>query len=220
MSSFFSAILEEGYDVPKIPKLDLKSLQLESIAANQAAAPGAQALAADQNKFNLNEWLKAIKFGFPQYEQARDLVVGNAMSMARGEIPQSDLNMLQIRDAAKAYGGGYSGSGMHGALVARDIGQTQVGLRMAGQNALQSWLSQLKTPAPFDMSSMFITPTQLYQTKNEQNMQQFQRKYMANVVDAHYSWSSRIGRGLDEALDIALSIYGMNKGQQPSQNQT
>lgn len=192
--------------VPKIPKLDLATEQNNAIAANKAALPAAQELATSTNQFNLDEWLKSIKFAFPEYETARDLVTKNALSMARGEIPIQDQNLLAIKDASKAFSGGYSGSGMHGALTARDLGTTTLQVMQQGQNALQSWLSTIKTPGQFDITSMFITPGQKYQTDNEQNMQQFQRKYAANVNDANYSWTSRIG----DALSGMTGMTGMS----------
>lgn len=218
MSDFFSAVMEKAPSIPKLPVVDLTKEQLNAISANAAALPGAESLAGNINQFNLDQWLKSMKFAFPQFEQARDLITGNAMSLARGEIPKDVSENIQRSAAVRALGGGFSGSGMQGALTARDLGTTSLNLMTQGANALERWISNIRTPNPFDVTSMFVSPQQLYTTKNEQNLQQFQRKYIANLNAAHYAPMSRIGRGLDAALDIVASYYGANAGQsQPQQ---
>ncbi len=212
LSSIASKLFGGQPTIPKIPKLDLAKEQQGAIDANKAALPGAQGLASSINQFNQDEWLKAIKFAFPDFDSARDQVQQNIGSQLRGEIPIGDRNLLQIKDAAKAFSGGYSGSGQHGALVARDLGTTTLNVMNQGQNALQSWLSTVKAPGQFDVSSMFITPGQKYQTTNEQNMQQFQRKYAASVNDANFSWGNTFGPLLDTAAGGAMAFAGGGAG--------
>lgn len=220
MSDFFSAILESGVNVPKLPRVDLTKEQQAAITANQAALPGSEAIASSVNTFNYQQLQKMLSDSIPNFNAINKTATGNILSELKGQIPQDVQDQILRSDAFKSLRGGFAGGGMSDALTARDLGLTSLDLTNKGLDSASRWITMARNtmiPGQFDVSSMFISPLQLYQTENEQNLQQFQRKYASNVMDAHYSWSSRIGRGLDAALDIVLSMYG--KPQQPNPNQ-
>lgn len=202
MAFLLGEFLRSEPKVPKLKQVNLEAEQLAAIAANQAALPGASALAGGVNQANLDQWLKGIKFAMPEFEEQRQLVSGNITSLLGGNIPQSDLQMLQLNAASKAYGGGYSGSGMQGALTARDLGRTQLEARMQGQSALQSWMSALNTPAQMDVSSMFISPQERIGYQFKEREDSFQRDYLKNTIGAQFSAGSRFAASEDAFMKM------------------
>lgn len=208
MPSVLAQFLEEEPKIPKLKPINVGQVQQQTIAGNTAALPAATEFAGQVDQSNLDRWLKGIKFALPDFESIRSTVSQNIASMVRGEIPTSDRNQLLLRDAAKAYGGGYSGSGMHGALTARDLGRTELDIRLGGQNAFASWMKALDAPSPIDMSQMFLTATQGIDYAYKEREQQFQRDYVSNVTSAQYSFGSRTARSLDAVADAVISILG------------
>jgi hypothetical protein len=86
----------------------------------------------------ISELLDKIVPGFSGLE-AQGL--SNAASELQGRIPD-DVKAEIFRDTAQqAEQGGFAGTPMKGALTARDLGQTSLGLQQAGQNSAQSWAS-------------------------------------------------------------------------------
>lgn len=182
-----SALFGSKPSVPKLPQLDLGQQQQRAIDANTAALPGAENLVSQANQFSRDQITQMLKQVIPNYDQMTSTIGGNIQSELEGKIPKDVQDMLQNNVAARALGGGVGGSGMHGDLLARDLGLTSLDLTSKGLNAAQSWIAEadkLYAPSQIGVGSMFISPEQEYQATNEQNIQQFQRQWMQNQISA------------------------------------
>ena len=183
MGGFLSSLFGEKPRVPDLPRISLDQEQLNAINANKAAFPGASELA------NLTEdqILQMMREAVPGFDEMRTKAGSNINDFLSGKIPKDVSDAITNSGAARALRGGYGGSGMHGDLVARDLGLTSLGLMDKGLSSAESWMAaseRLLAPAITNFESMFITPGQEYQTENEQNVQQFQRQWMKNQVNA------------------------------------
>jgi len=217
MSDFFSAILEKEPNVPKLKPISVDAETAAQLAATQKYMPQAADIASNLNTLTEQQWQKMLGIGFPQYAGISTGVTDYIKSLQSGIIPQDVQENIQRSGAVRSLYGGYSGTGMGRNLVARDLGITSLNLMQHGLDAATRWttMAQQSTAArfisPANVLAQAVPNTmQRIDTAFKEREQQFQRKYMANIVSAHYDWTSRVGRGLDAALDIVLSAYGMS----------
>jgi len=214
LSDFFSAVMEKEPKVPKLKPISVDAETEAQIAATEKYLPQAGEIASSLNTLSEQQWQKMLATGFPQYASISGGVTDYIKSLQAGIIPQDVQENIQRSGAVKSLYGGYSGTGMGRNLVARDLGITSLNLMERGLDAATRWttMAQQSTGArfisPANVLAQAVPNTmQRIDVAFKEREQQFQRKYMANIVSAHYDWSSRIGRGLDAALDIVLSYY-------------
>lgn len=201
--------------VPELPKVDLSQEQKLAISDNQAALPGAEKLASSVNAFNSAELNKLMSQAFPFFNQMLGKASANANSLLAGELPADVSRSVSQSAAAKALAGGYGGTGMGRALEARDIGRTSLSLQQQGLSnfGALSQAVQPVLPRPFDVTSMFMNPLQRATWTNEQNLQQFQRNWMQNQLDAQADpWKKALGEGFNNLFSTAASIGTMGLG--------
>lgn len=187
MPSFLSSLFGSKPQVPTLPSLDLGAEQQKSIAANQAALPGAEKLVGAANQFSIGQINQMLEQAIPGYSSIAKTISGNIASEAQGQIPSDVVAQEQNLTAAQALQGGYGGSGAHGNLTARDLGLTSLDLTQQALTSAESWTktaASLYEPSMVNVSSMFVSPEQQYQADNQQNLQQFQRQWMANQISA------------------------------------
>lgn len=187
MPSFLGSLFGSKPSVPDLPVVSLAQQQQNALTANQNALPGSQNLASSVNKFNIGQITQAIESVTPGFQAMTGQASSNIAAGLRGELSLSDQQMQQNRSVAGAFGAGIGGSGGMGAMVARDLGLTEYGIQQQALGSLESWTKmadQLFAPGMMNVTSMFVTPEQMYQAQNEQNMQQFQRQWMQNQISA------------------------------------
>lgn len=184
--NFLSKIFGSKPVVPPIEEVKLPEAQLDAIAANKAAAPGAAELA----RLSQEQIRAMMRFAIPGFDQATGLVGRNIIDMLQGKIPSDVAAMSRIGTAGRALRGGYA-SGTPGSmgsnLEARDLAYTSYGIMKEGQSAMQSWLGAMEhlyAPSQALYSSMFFNPLNLYQAKREQSNINFSRSYLVNQIQA------------------------------------
>lgn len=172
--------------IPDLPQISPEKVQAETIAANQAALPGAQQLATGINSFNVAQRLdfltKALSFaGGPG---ALGQVQSNIGAQLRGEIPTDVASQIQRNSAGKALQGGFGGGSALGRnLTARDFGLTSMGIQQQGLSNLTSFAGMADTPA-FDYTSMFMSPQQRLEFAFKDRETKFNRELLHEQVSA------------------------------------
>jgi len=185
--SFLSDIFGKKPKVPEFQRTSLPEQQGKAINANLAALPGAEDLVGKANVFTRQQIQDMLRATIPNYDAITKTATGNIQSMLKGELPQDVQGQISRNAAAKALGGGYAGSGSHGNLVARDLGLTSLDLTQQGLSSAESWFKmsdQMFSPGMLNVSSMFITPQQQFESEFQQNTLQFQRDWMSNQIKA------------------------------------
>ncbi len=196
--ALFTGIFGGGSDIygskPITP--DLGASAAKAISANQTNLPGAEKLATSTNTFNQDEMMRMLRKAVPFYDQLQSKTRSIIDSQLSGQIPQDVQNAIERSGAARAIAGGYGGSGMHGNLVARDLGLTSLDLTQRGLDSASKWLSQtasMNMPQnQFNLSSMFISPEM-----------QFNRDTLEAGIAAAPDPSAR------GAFDTEMGILGM-----------
>lgn len=204
---FFNQIFGSRPEVPELEKLDPKDIQKTAIANNLAALPEAENLVSKTNLFNREQIDQMLAAAGGQ-----GLLQNSASQidkMISGELPLSDQQQSWLGSVAKSFGSGTAGSGSMGNLVARDLGLRTLDVIGKGLNSAESWLrttASLYEPSMLNVSSMFLTPAQQYQMENEQNIQQFQNKWMERQIGA---MPDPVMAGINaEIMTLASSFLG------------
>lgn len=150
-ASLAKRALERVRDTPGLDISEIDKQGLDDYLKNfdQASAAASRTGMADQTA--LNAALEAAAPGFAAGQKNR---VRNASSLAAGELPQDVQDLIVRSGAAKALGGGYSGSGSARNLTLRDFGTNsmaamQQGSNMLGQIAQSTPLAKLRQSYEF-----------------------------------------------------------------------
>tara|TARA_R110000868_G_C10865979_1_gene761888 strand:+ start:511 stop:1410 length:900 start_codon:yes stop_codon:yes gene_type:complete len=197
-----SQYLAKKPGVPGLASINPEDSSKDATKLNLAALPGAEKLGKEVNAYNQAELDKSFADIFPGYKDAAKKAGSNIEDLLSGKISDSTAAEVSRRAAARAVGttGTFGPRGQ--ALEARDFGLTSQQQQQTGLTALSGWLSSAKASliAPkFDVTSMFLSPEQLFNQKQQERSAQFQRQNAANQVDAYYSGASRTGRALSSA---------------------
>lgn len=209
-----SQFLEKKPKVPGLESIDPTQQGKDAANANLAALPDAQKLGQQVDAYNQAELDKSFADIFPGYKDAARQAGSNIEDLLSGKISDTTAAEVSRRAAARSVGSTGSFGPRGQSLEARDFGITSEAQKSRGLTALSGWLASAKGSliAPkFDVTSMFLTPQQLYTNRNEQAVQQFQRQNAANQVDAYYSAESRGARGMQQAGSM-IGGFGSGMG--------
>lgn len=190
-------------DLPAWNSLTLGASQQGAIADNQAALPGAAELASQTNLLNQQELDKILENQMPGYGAAKGKISGNILDLAQGKIPKDISDLVMRNSAVRSLYGGFGGSGASRNLVARDLGLTSLDLTGKGLDAMSRWL-QTTTPKQFDITSMFVTPTQRFAADTQERDAKFQYDYLQAQIDAMPDPATR---GIMDAVRAAGIAY-------------
>lgn len=157
-------------NLPQLEKVDFNKEQAATIAGNLASLPEATKFAQAATTADVGITKSALEQMIPDYEgmvkRATDLITAHQ----EGKILPDDLMQIYRQSAAKALAGGYAGSGMHGALTARDIGKTEYEITNQGLAQAQAWIGQQRGfIKPLSVSSMMLTPEFRIKSAMDQN---------------------------------------------------
>lgn len=168
--------------VPSFTPIDPVKVQQDAVTGNLAAIPGAEKLASEYNKFNVDELKKALDFWMPG---ASSKISSNLMSDLMGELSPDVSAAVGRSSVAKGFasgvGGGRSGIGRN--LVLRDLGLTSQQTQQRGLQNFATISQALKTPQ-FDVSSMFFSAPQRLAAATEERNNQFSRDLLAAQIEA------------------------------------
>ncbi len=205
--NWLKGVFGDKPDVPELEELDLSKEQQKAIQANIAAAPGAARL-SDLTADQIDSLIGRTT------PNATDIFAGasqNIEDMIAGKIPTDVQSWLRSSDAGKALAGGFSGSGAHKNMTARDFGKLSTELSLTGISAAESWFAMsedLYSPAISTFTNMFVTPGMQYEVSSAERKAQFEREWMKNQISA---MPDPIMRGLhDTIMSLAVAYLGGN----------
>lgn len=204
-----SAAFESKPEVPDFRLVDLVDQQMKTAEGNLAVLPKAEQLGTGINSYLRSERAKTLA-GIPGLEDIEGGVVGNLKDWLAGRI-SPDLSSQVMRTAnARAFGGGYGGSGMGRNLTARDLGLTGLQLQQSAMPMAQNYFSneyRMRGVPEFDPSSAFLTPQFAAQFQAAQNQGQFNRDWLANRVAAQPEpWQQALMNTVQEGGSMADSL--------------
>lgn len=222
-----SSLVSGKPTIPQFTPTNLGDEQAKAIQANITALPQDENLANQTNQFNINQIQSMLRQVIPGYDS---LVNGASKSIEdelSGKIPADVAASLQTATAGRNIESGTSGTGFGANLTARSLGLTSLDLVNKGLSSAQAWLQTMNginAPGMFNLSSMFITPTQQAAVTTANNTGQFQRDYVSNMNDWQHSIGYAAGQDIQDTGATVMSLLssfmggmgGMGGGGKPS----
>lgn len=206
-------------DMPGWQGVDVNQVQNETIGSIKSSLPGAEAVGAEINQFNLKQQLSA-------FQQTSNLlapgelsqVQGINSSLLRGEVPADVQAQLQRQSVAGAFGRGYGpGSQIASNDYLRNFGLTSLGLQQQGEQGFSNLMAMGPKAPLFDLTNLFFSPQQRLQNA----MQQAQIRYNISLQRAQIAAApdpnmANIAQGIDSDIKMveqaALSYAGGGMG--------
>jgi hypothetical protein len=131
----------------------------EATRANLANLPEAQKLAGQVNTFNAGEMSRLLEMTQPGFA-GRQKEIGNIYdARLKGKFTESELNELQLANAATGIESGTSGSPFNRERLARQLGLHQWEETQKSIDSFSRWtqsIAQLTQPATFNVGSAFV----------------------------------------------------------------
>jgi hypothetical protein len=142
--------------------IDLSQSQLDTIAGNQAALPGAASLASSTNDYILADDLKRIRALVPQYDNNINRMGDVTRDLLLGRLPYGDVLDITANRSEMSANLGIPGGGANATL--RDLGLSQMGAIQQGGSMFQQMLQAAQAVNPHERrmtpQGMFFTPQQ------------------------------------------------------------
>lgn len=211
-----SLLFKDKPELPPLEEIDFGEEQRLSIANNQAALPAAQKLASEVNRFNQEEILKQFRNSIPNFDFKLEQVAKNYDAGLKGEIPGDVQDQVQNNAAARALAGGYGGTGMHGNLLARDLGLTSYDIAQKNMDSFSRWIGTagqaLNTPL-YNVAGNFISPAQQAAFDVSERNTRWNYNWFKAQHDAQPEpWEQAVIGLLDWVANTGLSVATMGIG--------
>lgn len=211
MPSPFSALLAgEKPEVPDYVKLSLHNIMRDTSEANAGSIPMEQSIANRTNTINFNQLDELLSKSIPGYHSLQQNQSDKLTSYLNGEIPQDVADAIQRSGASKAIAGGYGASGMHGNLLARDLGRTSDDYMRYAMEAIPRWMQSTKAlavPQQYMVGQNFLNSANVAGLRRGELDQEWNRNWLdAQVEAAPAPWEKALSATLDSIADTALSV--------------
>lgn len=217
MPSFLSALFQG--DKPTVPdylQLNLQDAMRDTQYANADSIPREQSIANRTNTINFNELDDLLSKSIPGYHSLQQNQSDKLTSYLNGEIPQDVADAVQRSAAGKAIDGGFGASGMHGNLVARDLGRTSDDYTRYAMSAIPQWMQATKSlavPQQYMVGQNFLNPTNTATLRRHEMDQTWNRDWLSRQIDAAPEpWEVALTSALDSVADTGLSILSSYAG--------
>lgn len=159
-------------DVALTPGLDVDAETLNALMTMEKYLPRAKGIGSSMTDYSRGEIEKSMEAAMPGYAKRRTQALANVDDWLAGKLSPETTAEIYRNTAGRAIGGGYSGTGFHGARVARDLGLSSLALQQSGLNALPGLNSAFPAAQPFDISQLAgLSPTQLINLRSQERAQ-------------------------------------------------
>lgn len=166
--------------VPPAPNVDPSKEQINAALGNLGVLPKAEELAGATNEANARSFLAMMEKLIPGFAGISKTIAGNIESMVRGELPKDVEQRIGRYAAEKGVVRGTGGSQFDTYGQLRDLGLTSLEMTDRGLNSAQRWMSS--QPKPFDVTTMFLNPTQRIATEQWNETNRFNAQFMREQI--------------------------------------
>lgn len=145
--------------IPNVP--NPTDTQSDAIKGNLTNFDDLSALTGKTNNLLAGEYTARL----PGYSDLATANSANILSELRGELPQDVINLIGTNAAERGVAGGIGGSQFSNAEYLKALGLTSLGEKEKGAKAYDAALGRIKDIPTFDPSTMFTSPTDMYNAK-------------------------------------------------------
>lgn len=201
--------------IPDLPAIDPNAVQQQTIAGNQQALPGAEAIASSINSFNIKQQLAALTQTLNLLAPGQlQKVQGITSDELSGNVPNDVQQNLQRQAVAGAFGRGYGpGSTIATNDYLRNFGLTSMGIQQQGIQNFGNLVSMGPKAPLYDVSNMFYTPQQRMAIAFQERSAQYNVNLMkAQVAAAPDPNMAQLAQGFDNFFKTIESVGTMGLG--------
>lgn len=187
--------------------LDLQAATGESLSGMSKYFPTASELGSRFNTYYAGEMERMMESAYPGYGQQKAKFTSTLGDYMAGVVPEDVTQSVMRASAGRALLGGFSGSGMHSNLAARDLGMTSMDLQKYGMGVFGQVPSMFPHVTPMDVSALSgFTPQQTATVRGSERDQYLQMKAQAiGMPGATSAW----GQGLQQLGGAMTGIGSM-----------
>lgn len=214
--------------VPEDPHVDPSEQQILAAKGNLAVLPLSEQLAQATNDAQARQFVNMMEKLIPGFSEISKTIAGNIGSMVSGHLPKDVEQRIGRWSAERGISRGTGGSQFDDYGAVRDLGLTSLEMTDRGLNSAQRWMGS--QPKPFNVTAMFLSPTERIATEQWNEVNRFNAQFMRNQISMLPSNSDTAwAQVLDYIADFATiaasygasSAMGGGKGgggmQQPQQ---
>tara|TARA_R100001086_G_scaffold218484_1_gene135193 strand:+ start:312 stop:1106 length:795 start_codon:yes stop_codon:yes gene_type:complete len=205
---FLNKIFGDKVKVPKFKEIDPDAEIDEAFRSIQQRMPEGKRVARSIAEADAETALAVLEQFAPGSQAAIQQQMQNIQAGLRGELPEDVQRLVTDRAAARAFAGGFGGSGAARALELRDLGLTSLQRidTAMGQSAQAFQTIRGLMPQQQSVSSMFLMPGQRIALAQSERNARFQRDMQAAQAKAQ---PDPVAKGV---FDAAVSIGGAALG--------
>jgi hypothetical protein len=210
---------QQAMDIANTPGLDTRAVGAQALGDIMANRPLWEDAVGQMNEVQRAQRLAGLGQFIPGYQQdiaQQQDILRNYMG---GQIPLDVQQQIQNNAAARALGGGYGGTGMHGNLMARDLGLTSLQLQQAGMAGMQGLRGQLASFMPGDInvsSYAGLTPAQQIDLRSAERSERIRNLMAAAGMPTGQAVKAGMWSGIGQAFAQAGSQAGQAYAQNPN----
>lgn len=217
-----SALWQSKPSVPAFHWVDLAQQQLDTAQGNLESLGTNEQIGSNVNQFMRGERAKTLA-GIPGGADIEDKTAADLKAWLSGQLSPDVQSAVERGANARAYAGGYGGSGMGRNLTSRDLGLTSQQLQQAAvplASQYENAAYQRRAVPEFNPATMFIDPLSAARFNEQQYGQQWNRDWLANRIAAQPEpWQQSImssvnslGSMADQAGAAYLGMLGGGMG--------
>lgn len=232
LGSFFNLLAPGDKPAQLMPNFkDLTQIQGEATAGNLATLPGAEKLGSQINTYNQDQLTSLLAKSIPGYASIQDQIGKNLLAGTRGELAPGTVDWLKRITAEGAVASGTQGSQAANFSAAENIGKTAEQIQSDATTSFERWSQVSKAnavPQTFDLSSMFLSPSQRIGVEEQRSGLNFQASLRNAAIQAATdpfmkALAGDLGSTVDEGVSMIGSYLGgmsTNSGNVNSPNYT
>jgi hypothetical protein len=209
---FLNKIFGDKVKVPKFKEIDPDKEIDEAFRSIQQRMPEGKRVARSIAEADAETALAVLEQFAPGSQAAIQQQMQNIQAGLRGELPEDVQRLVTDRAAARAFAGGFGGSGAARALELRDLGLTSLQRidTAMGQSAQAFQTIRGLMPQQQSVSSMFLMPGQRIALAQSERDARLQRDMAAAQAKAQ---ADPVAKGLfDTGVKLAGAAIGAGAG--------
>ena len=221
---FLNKIFGSKVKVPKFKEIDPDKEIDEAFRSIQQRMPEGKRVARSIAEADAETALAVLEQFAPGSQAAIQQQMQNIQAGLRGELPEDVQRLVTDRAAARAFAGGFGGSGAARALELRDLGLTSLQRidTAMGQSAQAFATIRGLMPQQQSVSSMFLMPGQriaLAQSERNARLQRDMQAAQAKAApDPVFKGGFDICRAPAELISAELRRYASSSSQSSSRS--
>jgi len=218
-----------GSSTPSYSKVNLAGVNLSDpnqflsqYSSQMEEFPWLRQTTQQLNQAGMQDYTSLLNQLYPGLTSQLGQVSSIANSYLKGQIPADVQSQIQRATAQQSLQGGFTGTGMSGALTARDLGLTSMNLQQTGMGIMSQGVNMAKgmIPGYINPAQLMFSPSQLMQRSDQANYFNTQTKNQTALLNAGYAQAAQAAAAAQSSQQASAlggtiqSLFGTSSGGQ------